>query len=236
MNYSLKMTMSLRSLFSAELWQSDVFLSYIILSVLFLLTIKLFPYSEWGKHPLFHLISEYGFHSESQWKESEQSRAVSAYSSYLELSNSDISAKWRTYGKIGRMHKRIGYDIGYPAKLDRLAVVTRANAIVTRGIASQSENAMCKKSEFLFPRNTDNDDLNKVRECLRHFVRDWSKEGEGERSKIFDPILDYLRHVSQRERSCKRILVPGSGLGRLAWEISQLGESLLSNDTTKLNI
>jgi len=66
-------------------------------------------------------------------------------------------------------------------------------------------------------------DLMRVRESLKHFIRDWSSDGIREREKIFGPILDVLRKVDADERQTKRVLVPGSGLGRLAWEISELG-------------
>jgi carnosine N-methyltransferase len=63
----------------------------------------------------------------------------------------------------------------------------------------------------------------RVRESLKHFIRDWSSDGIREREKIFTPILDVLRSVDVDDRATKRVLVPGSGLGRLAWEISELG-------------
>ena len=67
-------------------------------------------------------------------------------------------------------------------------------------------------------------DLGRVRESLKHFVRDWSDEGRVEREKIFAPILDVLREHEPGARRDMRVLVPGAGLGRLAWDISELGE------------
>jgi carnosine N-methyltransferase len=63
-------------------------------------------------------------------------------------------------------------------------------------------------------------DLGRVRESLKHFVRDWSVEGAHERARIFQPILNVLRQVDPDSRPEKKVLVPGSGLGKLAWEIS----------------
>lgn len=60
---------------------------------------------------------------------------------------------------------------------------------------------------------------------MKHYLRDWSSEGASEREVIFSPILDVLKLVPQAERGSQKILVPGSGLGRLAWEISQLGKA-----------
>lgn len=70
--------------------------------------------------------------------------------------------------------------------------------------------------------------LGRVRESLKHFVRDWSHEGKEEREKIFAPILSLLSDVDTDERSERTVLVPGAGLGRLAWEISELGVQLFA--------
>jgi len=71
------------------------------------------------------------------------------------------------------------------------------------------------------------EDHAKVREALKHFVRDWSDEGRRERSQAFGMVLDALKRLETEVggRRKKRVLVPGAGLGRLAWEISQLGSS-----------
>ena len=67
-------------------------------------------------------------------------------------------------------------------------------------------------------------DLGRVQESLKHYVRDWSEEGAKERGRIFEPILRVLRDVPVDDRRKLKVLVPGSGLGRLAWEISELGK------------
>ncbi|KAJ7496554.1 N2227-like protein-domain-containing protein [Mycena latifolia] len=147
-------------------------------------------------------------------------RAHNTYARYRNLSVLEASHLQVSYASIGRAHKRLGYTLGYPAKLDRLAQVTNANAKITDAIARLAE----KEFEFdLPPRGGDAMDLMRVRESLKHFMRDWSSDGIREREKIFTPILDVLRKVDVDERATKRVLVPGSGLGRLAWEISELG-------------
>ncbi|RXW25004.1 hypothetical protein EST38_g854 [Candolleomyces aberdarensis] len=73
-------------------------------------------------------------------------------------------------------------------------------------------------------------DLARVRESLKHFVRDWSEVGKQERERTFAPILNLLSRIEPEQRDRTRILVPGSGLGRLAWEISQLGFDTTANE------
>lgn len=68
----------------------------------------------------------------------------------------------------------------------------------------------------------------KVRSTLRSFVRDWSKDGQGEREACYAPILETLeRRWPDREgRGGRKVLIPGSGLGRLAMEVAARGSSV----------
>ena len=67
-----------------------------------------------------------------------------------------------------------------------------------------------------------------IRSTLRLFVRDWSKEGIEERNATHKPILEELKSFF-KDRPKKdfengiNVLVPGSGLGRLVYEIAKLG-------------
>ncbi|TDL16908.1 N2227-like protein [Rickenella mellea] len=128
----------------------------------------------------------------------------------------------RSYSKLGRAHKRIGYDLGYTKKLDRLSEVTKINGTVTAAIAKFAyADGVPVPPPLGIP--SVGGDLGRVREVLKHFVRDWSVAGFKERQRIFDPILRVLQQVSLSEHQA--VLVPGCGLGRLAWEISRLGKS-----------
>lgn len=63
-----------------------------------------------------------------------------------------------------------------------------------------------------------------LRSLLRTVMRDWSAEGAQERQKCYNPVLEVLQAIFPIDERCKiRVLVPGAGLGRLAYEISQLG-------------
>ncbi|KAG6826998.1 hypothetical protein H0H92_013613 [Tricholoma furcatifolium] len=152
-------------------------------------------------------------------------KAYDSYSSYTRIAATEIANRRATYNTLGRAYKRLGNTIGYQEKLDTLKLVTDLNASITESIAELAA------SEFeLGEPDFGNGDIGRVRESLKHFIRDWSSEGTMERERIFQPILDVLRAVDGPERSGKRILVPGSGLGRLAWEISQLGYDTTANE------
>ncbi|KIY62554.1 N2227-domain-containing protein [Cylindrobasidium torrendii FP15055 ss-10] len=144
--------------------------------------------------------------------------AYHSFKRFRSLADAEHTRLNAAYRSLGRAHTRLASQIGYPAKLAQLREATTANARVTDAIArfAASEHDL---SEWPQAR-VNNADLNRVREVLRHFVRDWSSDGVDERQALFRPILDALKPHAGRGKS---VLVPGSGLGRLAWEISQLG-------------
>ncbi|KAF7318112.1 N2227 domain-containing protein [Mycena chlorophos] len=145
-------------------------------------------------------------------------RARNAFARYRQLSAVEAAHLNSSYNSISRPHKKIGFELGYPAKLKWLTEVTDANGRVTDAIARLAEGDF---GLDLSPRGGSSADLMRVKEALKHFIRDWSAEGLVERDKIFAPILEVLKRDEKRTE--KRVLVPGSGLGRLAWEISELG-------------
>jgi hypothetical protein len=132
-----------------------------------------------------------------------------------------------SYRTLQHSNKNLGYSIGYPKKLDQLGYVTTLNAMVTDGIVELAQeefpSLLCQRRHTMV-----SPDLARVRESLKHFIRDWSEEGARERTRTFSPILDVLNEVNPSQRAEMKILIPGCGLGRLAWEISQLGWYILA--------
>ncbi|XP_065828165.1 carnosine N-methyltransferase-like [Oscarella lobularis] len=74
-------------------------------------------------------------------------------------------------------------------------------------------------------------DMDKVTTTVKQFYRDWSIEGEAEREICYHPIIEELqmRLPLSSERPVS-VLVPGSGLGRLAFEIAKLGYQCQGNE------
>ncbi|KAL7277724.1 hypothetical protein ACG7TL_008660 [Trametes sanguinea] len=158
-------------------------------------------------------------------------RAAASYAQYARLSKRELAAMRASYKRLPWAHKRIGYDLGYTKKLARLEESIHTNASVTEAIASLAREQF--PEHFLNPSLLSADvsgDLSRVRESLKHFVRDWSEEGREERQRIFGSILEVLKAVAPADRERMRVLVPGSGLGRLAWEVSQLGFRTTANE------
>ncbi|KAM5435557.1 putative carnosine N-methyltransferase [Microsporum canis] len=67
-------------------------------------------------------------------------------------------------------------------------------------------------------------DKTSTSQAMKHFVRDWSKEGLFERKAAFPCVLEALNNYTVHSNNPPlRVLLPGSGLGRLAHDISNLG-------------
>ncbi|XP_074809332.1 carnosine N-methyltransferase isoform X1 [Natator depressus] len=76
-------------------------------------------------------------------------------------------------------------------------------------------------------------DMDKLKSTLKQFVRDWSETGKPERDSCYQPIINEIVKNFPKERwdlSKVNILVPGAGLGRLAWEIAMLGYACQGNE------
>ncbi|KAM7166681.1 carnosine N-methyltransferase isoform 1-T1 [Macrochelys suwanniensis] len=76
-------------------------------------------------------------------------------------------------------------------------------------------------------------DMDKLKSTLKQFVRDWSETGKPERDSCYQPIINEIVKNFPKERwdlSKVNILIPGAGLGRLAWEIAMLGYACQGNE------
>lgn len=193
---------------------SDIFLSCLLILLISMLSLRLFPFSLRNLTNALRSIALRG-------PINQRERALGAFHHYGKLSLSEIDLMKAKYASIGRRHKRIGYDLGYPEKLARLEEATKINARITSVIANMALKDGFKLDDLILPSS---EDLSKVREVLRHVVRDWSEESQGERAITFAPILDKLKSTEAPQRGSMKVLVPGSGLGRLGWEISRLGK------------
>ncbi|KAF7993206.1 hypothetical protein HCN44_006266 [Aphidius gifuensis] len=76
-------------------------------------------------------------------------------------------------------------------------------------------------------------DQEKVQATIKQLVRDWSIEGAAERQTCYQPIIDEIIEQFSPD-SCDssdvQILVPGAGLGRLAYEIAKRGYTCQGNE------
>ncbi|KAL6080184.1 Carnosine N-methyltransferase [Balamuthia mandrillaris] len=77
------------------------------------------------------------------------------------------------------------------------------------------------------------EDFDKVRSTLKQFMREWSEEGKAERDACFGPLIEEVERrfpITPENRNKVKVLVPGGGLGRLAWEFACRGYASQGNE------
>ncbi|KAL5504560.1 hypothetical protein ACEPAH_7221 [Sanghuangporus vaninii] len=231
--FGLKFRAMFSDIDSNAILSSDAFLSFILIFVLSMLGLRLFPFSfsslsSIRKSTLLDIWRELV----SPSSKSSLERAISAFSNYGHLSMGELSQMRKTYSRVSRVHKRIGYELGYPDKLERLAQAIRQNSVIARSIADFAAAEIDLDLSFLETDGAGSSELREVREAFLHFARDWCEEGKEEREAAMKPILQALKQIAPESvrRKNMKVLVPGCGLGRLAWEISQLGFTTHANE------
>mmetsp|Transcript_9940 Transcript_9940/g.24184 ORF Transcript_9940/g.24184 Transcript_9940/m.24184 type:complete len:443 (-) Transcript_9940:159-1487(-) len=84
--------------------------------------------------------------------------------------------------------------------------------------------------------NVTDDQISKVASVLKSLTRDWSIYGRHERKSAYDPIKRLVKKYLPLESDSvaaqqpTTILVPGSGVGRLAFELAGMGYSVQGNE------
>ncbi|KAI4877090.1 hypothetical protein NFI96_031417 [Prochilodus magdalenae] len=76
-------------------------------------------------------------------------------------------------------------------------------------------------------------DMDKLKSTIKQFVRDWSEAGKAERDSCYTPLIEEIQRrfpADQCDISKVSVLIPGAGLGRLAWEIARLGYACQGNE------
>lgn len=110
--------------------------------------------------------------------------------------------------------------------LDR---IVKANPFLGRGSFALSPSDVRERMSAII---INGEDVDKVRSTLKQIARDWSEEGAEERDACYGPILEELsrRFPDVDQRGDVRVLVPGSGLGRLPFEIVTRGFTCEGNE------
>ena len=152
------------------------------------------------------------------------------------MARAELQTKTSPFVALPGRHQHLARRIGYNEKILKCDSAIASNENLTIAIVRQ---ARADITTGLLPKVTNwaagQPDIGRVREALRHIARDWSNEGREEREQTFAPVLEELAKVAPDDRSQVHILVPGSGLGRLAWEIAQLGKMYLFSKIGGLN-
>ncbi len=104
-----------------------------------------------------------------------------------------------------------------------------SNSSSSNGVAVSSSSKSGRKR-----RKISGHEIDKIQSTLKQFVRDWSREGDAERSAVYAPLMEAVEsrygRIPFQDRGHVRILVPGAGLGRLAFEYAAQGYSCQGNE------
>lgn len=124
----------------------------------------------------------------------------------------------------------------YSEHLQKLRVCVDHNQEIIKLILTDVDQLFenINHSELDCATRPDLSEMEKVNSVLRQIGRDWSSVGEQERAQCYQPIIDEIRRQfpakANTRRSDIRVLVPGAGLGRLAFEIARLGYTCQGNE------
>ena len=121
--------------------------------------------------------------------------------------------------------------VGYTKKLDELEELIYANAAVSKSMTLHAMKFYGISQEELdeHMKLAENDkrqaDKFATAQTLKHYVRDWADEGLKERDEAFPCILSTLSAIKAEsaESALLKVLLPGSGVGRLGHDVANLG-------------
>jgi hypothetical protein len=123
------------------------------------------------------------------------------------------------------------HAVGYKKKLDDIEELIYENLMVCKGIVANALSFYGVEQKELDEyikeavRSGRHADRISVSQILKHFVRDWADGGAKERDDGFPCILSILSALKSEsaETPSLKVLLPGSGLGRLGHEVANLG-------------
>lgn len=160
--------------------------------------------------------------TDSQDREQEHfNKVIKAFQEYTSHSATTINNKLQALNKLPMKHKikpqerLLSHLDCIDANQEFLDIVTKDHPFVR-----------C----FMDTDEVERKDYEKVKSTIRQFVRDWSREGEEERNKCYLPIIEELNAIYGEKTSGIKVLVPGAGLGRLAFEIVKRGYTCQGNE------
>lgn len=149
--------------------------------------------------------------------------AIAAFDAYKDRTSALIRRRYALFAKMPLRHRQIATEAGYLDRLNDMEQRIDVNAKIATGLARFAKKKYnVKEYEMLAVSHPLSNGT--VIELLHHYVRDWSAEMAGERKQLFQPLLSSLdKEFAASSRASKKVLVPGSGLARAAYEISQMG-------------
>jgi SAM-dependent methyltransferase len=120
--------------------------------------------------------------------------------------------------------------VGYGQKLGSIAELIYVNEAVCKSMVTNAMQfygiSQEELDEHMEQAEKDGRQADKfaVSQTLKHYVRDWAYEGAKERNEAFPCILSTLNTLKAEmpEATALKVLLPGSGVGRLGHDVANL--------------
>ncbi|KAK8084465.1 hypothetical protein PG997_005736 [Apiospora hydei] len=163
-------------------------------------------------------------------------KAIDGFRSYRDANKAEVD-RWRdAYRHVGKGQKKLLESaVNYKQKLNDLDHLHDRNALLCDAIAqhAQAYYGIPEPELARFVRGEEKS--RPVVQALKHYVRDWAAEGGArERDPTFPCLLRTLGRLypdrggggggnNNASAPRPRVLVPGAGLGRLGFEVAEMG-------------
>ncbi len=157
---------------------------------------------------------------------------ISGLDNYLTKGINSNDRHRRLYNKMITRHRNWAVKAGYLKKIDAVDEAIRLNSYLTNDLTYEIKKEWnIKDPEVNLLKNTKDVPENyQIAETLGHYVRDWCDEGYLE----VKPLIEYVTSQLNKQfpkvdnkrnhipRNNIRIIIPGSGVGRIAHEIATM--------------
>ncbi|EPX72433.1 methyltransferase N2227 family protein [Schizosaccharomyces octosporus yFS286] len=163
-------------------------------------------------------------------------QVLSAFVLYRKYGHTLIQQKRKLMSQLSFEHKDLllqDSENNFLKHLSRLDECVKRNSVVAEAIVQAGIPVFYPSFDVNNLPHVSSEMMQKVCSTLKQLARDWSEESVNERQVTYVPILrelDSLFPARLTDRSQIRILVPGSGLGRLAFDIAAQGFSCQGNE------
>lgn len=158
--------------------------------------------------------------------------AIAGLDGYLRHGESSVETKVNSqFCKLTTWQREVAIRVGYLERLKSISDRININAKFFDGLVQFAKTEYNVSDYELGNSHHREACYSRVVELLEHFVRDWAVETADERQQLIDPIL---KEIGTHLHKGDQVLVPGSGLCRLAYEISKLGLNTYAVDLSPL--
>jgi hypothetical protein len=149
---------------------------------------------------------------------------INSFEQYPLLAKQVLQRKHERYVRQTPAQKSLSNKLGYSAHFERAKEGINVNARFSEHIAQIGRETYRTGPQAL--EDEADSEFGIVDLAFAHLSRDWTTQGAKERQAVFPPLVNKLEQFFTGERKGKKVLVPGSGMGRLASDIADLGGSI----------